>query len=178
MSWGRWSVSVMRDCGCGVQRVDVVCVGVVGAGGVHIGLGCRQLGVWCVWVMAVWWLGRGGVWGVSSCLWVAECQWVCRGVFCGVSVRRAQRVCNGRVWCGVIMCACYLVLLLVGWCVLLTGASKWGGCAVCKQCPPLMAPLASGRRARHPANGVVVQRCLPAGSVQGTHRGRLSHRHP
>ena len=93
--------------------MDVVCVGVVGAGGVHIGLGCRHLGVWCVWVMAVWWLGRGGVWGVSSCLWVAEFQWVCRGV-CGVSVRRVSPMCSGMsvVWCDHVACGLLLLLMV------------------------------------------------------------------
>ena len=40
-------------------------------------------------------------------------------------------------------------------------------------CPPLMAPLASGCRARRSAHGVVLQRRLPTGSVHGTHRARL-----
>ena len=45
-------------------------------------------------------------------------------------------------------------------------------CSV-QPCPPLMAPLASGCRARRSAHGVVLQRRLPTGSVHGTHRARL-----
>ena len=82
-------------------------------------------------------------------------------------------MCSGMrvVWCDHV--ACDLMLLCAG----VVCAANWGRthgwlCSV-QPCPPLMAPLASGCRARRSAHGVVLQRRLPTGSVHGTHRARL-----
>ena len=69
--------------------------------------------------------------------------------------------------------ACGLLLMLLGWCVMLTGGRTHLWLCSVQPCPPLMAPLASGCRARRSAHGVVLQRRLPTGSVHGTHRARL-----
>ena len=47
------------------------------------------------------------------------------------------------------------------------------GCGSVQQCPPLMAPLASGVVHRTQQLVSFLQRRLPTGSVQGTHRVRL-----
>ena len=88
------------------RHVGVVCVGV--GGGVRWSVGCV--------VVSVGWQSVHGSVGVCA---------VCRYVACSVCVMV-------WLWCDVIMW-CGLLLLLLGWCVLLTGGGHMGGCAVCNR---------------------------------------------
>ena len=162
---------MMRSCGCGVQRVGVVCAGCRGCGRC-VGLACRHVGVVCVGV------GGGVRWSVGCVVVSVGWQSVHGSVgVCAVCRYGACSVCvMVWLWCDVIMW-CGLLLMLRGSC-----AANWGWthgwlCSV-QPCPPLMAPLASECRARRSAHGVVFAGAITNGLRAWHPSCAPSHRHP
>ena len=129
----------------------MVCVGV--GGGVRWSVGCV--------VVSVGWHSVHGSVGVCA---------VCRYGACSVCVMV-------WLWCDVIMW-CGLLLLLLGWCVLLTGGEHMGACAVCNRARLSWHIWLVGAVRGAQQQGVVVAAAITNGLRAWRPSRAPSHRHP